>query len=164
MPRLVSGRGRTDSPGPQYVKCRSFKWMTTLSSLRSPAAAASTSITPSPFAPLISASLSTSSCTRKRSTYAALWFVFPRPARAAPRCWKGPHPMNSWLSQPPTKTDEMQMQNGLTGGGTLVEKLSRRAGGERGGYSGGSTPSESAGLGAGSPCSGAERRSTGLAR
>eukprot|EP00215_Chloropicon_roscoffensis_P009402 CAMPEP_0196638372 /NCGR_PEP_ID=MMETSP1085-20130531/1210_1 /TAXON_ID=41879 ORGANISM="Pycnococcus sp, Strain CCMP1998" /NCGR_SAMPLE_ID=MMETSP1085 /ASSEMBLY_ACC=CAM_ASM_000807 /LENGTH=362 /DNA_ID=CAMNT_0041967183 /DNA_START=100 /DNA_END=1186 /DNA_ORIENTATION=+ len=56
-----------------------------------PAAAASTSITPSPFAPLISASLSTSSCTRKRSTYAALWFVFPRPARAAPRCWKGPH-------------------------------------------------------------------------
>ena len=121
MPRLVSGRGRTDSPGPQYVKCRSFKWMTTLSSLRSPAAAASTSITPSPFAPLISASLSTSSCTRKRSTYAALWFVFPRPARAAPRCWKGPHPMNSWLSQPPTKTDEMQMQNGLTGGGTLVK-------------------------------------------
>ena len=119
MPRLVSGRWRTDSPGPQYVKCRSFKWMTTLSSLRSPAAAASTSITPSPFAPLISASLSPSSCTRKRSTYAALWFVFPRPARAAPRCWKRPPPMNSWLSQPPAldrHQDEMQNAERLTGG------------------------------------------------
>ena len=164
MPRLVSGRGRTDSPGPQYVKCRSFKWMTTLSSLRSPAAAASTSITPSPFAPLISASLSTSSCTRKRSTYAALWFVFPRPARAAPRCWESPPPDELVALAAPHQDRRNANAERADGGGHFSEKHSRRAGGERGGYSGGSTPSESAGLGAGSPCSGAERRSTGLAR
>ena len=121
MPRLVSGRGRTDSPGPQYVKCRSFKWMTTLSSLRSPAAAASTSITPSPFAPLISASLSTSSCTRKRSTYAALWFVFPRPARAAPRCWKSPPPDELVALAAPHQDRRNANAERADGGGTLVK-------------------------------------------